>query len=156
VSVDYNQVASRLYQGGAVDSAQPYSQFDAIVLCAQEHQPRLRRFKGVTIRAPFADTAYPTATERRIAIRAAREVAKRLHSGETVLVACWAGLNRSGLVVGLALRMATRRHPESIIRAIRNARSEKALSNPAFERIVRGFSAKTRSGTGRSRSRRRK
>lgn len=125
--------------GSVPDPTKAYTEFSAIVLCAQEFQPRFRRFKGTVIRAPFADTKYPTAKERRIAIRSAREVAKRLKKGQRVLVTCAMGLNRSGLVTGLALRMASRMHPTEIIRRIREARGEYALSNPAFERIVRGF-----------------
>ena len=141
--LDYDRVAPRLYQGGAPDPSKPYSDFDAIFLCAAEYQPpRFPRFKGTIVRCGFDDTSQPTAHERRIAIRAAREVAKRLGKGQTVLVTCYAGWNRSGLVVGLALRMATRWSAEDIIRRIRKARGERALSNPAFVRIICGFNAR--------------
>jgi len=137
-----DEVTPRLWQGAAPDPLKSYDGFDVLVLCAREVQPRFRRFKGTVIRAPFVDTPYPTDVERKIAIRAAREVAKRLRKGQKVLVTCAAGLNRSGLVVALALRMATQMHPEEIIRRIRAARGERALSNPAFERIVRGFGSR--------------
>jgi len=120
----------------------PYPDFDTIVLCAREHQPVFKRYKKSVIRAPFADTPYPTATERRIAIRAAREVAKRLRKGQRVLVTCQMGWNRSALVAGLALKMATKMHTEEIIRRIREARGEDALSNPAFVRFLRGFASR--------------
>lgn len=139
-SNNYDRVAPRLWQGAAPDPTKPYPEFDVIVLCAQEVQPRFARFKGSLIRAPFADTPYPTEKERKIAIRAARLVAKHLGKKRRVLVTCAMGWNRSGLVNALALRMATRAHPEEIIRRIRAARGEHALMNPAFERIVRGFS----------------
>ena len=140
---NYDRVAPRLYQGGAPDPSKPYSEFDAIFLCAAEYQPpRFPKFKGTIIRCGFKDTLQPTAHERRIAIRAAREVAKRLGKGQTVLVTCYSGWNRSGLVVGLALRMATRLSADEIIQRIRKARGDSALSNPSFERIVRGFNAR--------------
>jgi protein-tyrosine phosphatase len=148
--VSGDRVAPRLWQGAAPDPAKPYTEFDVIVLCAQEVQPRFARFKGTVIRAPFADTPYPTSKERKIAIRAAREVVKHLRKHRRVLVTCAQGWNRSGLVVGLTLRMATNWHPEEIVRRIRAARGEFALSNPAFERIVRGFS-RTRSDRAASR-----
>ncbi len=141
---NYDRVAPQLWMGGAPDPARPYPEFDVIVLCAREEQPTFRRFKGTVIRAPFADSPYPTAVERRIAIRAAREVAKRLRKGQRVLVTCAMGWNRSGLVVGLALKMASRRHVNEIIERIRKARGPNALSNPAFERFLRGFSGKRR------------
>jgi protein-tyrosine phosphatase len=129
--------------GAAPDPTRPYPEFDVIVLCAEEVQPTFQRFKGTVIRAPFDDSPYPTAKERKIAIRAAREVAKRLRKGQRVLVTCAQGLNRSGLVVGIALKMAARMHVNEIIERIRKARGDWALSNPAFERFLRGFSAKT-------------
>lgn len=134
-----NEVTPRLWQGAAPDPIKPYPEFDAIVLCANEVQPKFQRFKGDVIRAPFVDSPYPTAKERRTAIRVAREVGKRLRKGQKVLVTCAAGLNRSGLVVGLALKMRSRMHVNEIIKRIRKARGPLALSNPAFERFLRGF-----------------
>jgi protein-tyrosine phosphatase len=139
---DYHEVAPRLWMGAAPDSKRPYSEFDAIVLCAGEVQPTFVRFQGTIIRAPFVDSGAPTATERKIAIRAAREVAKRLRRGQSVLVTCAMGLNRSGLVCGLALKMVSPYHVSEIIDRIRKARGKRALSNPAFERFLRGFSSK--------------
>lgn len=139
-----NRVAPRLWQGAAPTPDLPHAEFDVIVLCAQEYQPfRFPAFKGTVIRAPFDDSLQPTAKERKIAIRAAREVAKRLRKGQRVLVTCMMGRNRSGLVVGLALRMSTRWSADEIVVRIRKARGEDALSNQSFERIVRGFSART-------------
>lgn len=135
-----NRVVLRLWQGAAPDPFGSYKEFDLIVLCAEEVQPKFNRFKGRIIRAPFSDTLYPSGKERRIAIRAARIVAEQLRKKKKVLVTCAAGLNRSGLVVALVLRMATRMHSEAIIRRIRKARGSHALSNPAFVRIVRCFS----------------
>lgn len=140
---NYDRVAPRLWQGAAPDPTRPYTEFDVIVLCAKEYQPRFERFRGTLLRAGFDDTRYPTMMERKIAIRAARQVAKRLRKGQRVLVTCAMGWNRSGLVTGLSLRMATTMHPEEIIRRIRAARGDDALSNASFERIIRGFAQKT-------------
>lgn len=140
----YDRVAPRLWQGAAPDPTKVYPEFDVIILAAHEFQPRMPRFRGTLIRAPFDDTQRPTATERRIAIRAAREVAKRLRKHERVLVTCQMGWNRSGLVVGLALRMVSRLSGDEIVERIRKARGPDALSNRSFERIVRGFDGRRR------------
>lgn len=139
---NYDLVAPRLWQGSAPDPTKPYPEFDVIVLAAKEAQPMLQKFRGRVIRAPFSDARYPTETERRIAIRAARVVAKELKKGNKVLVTCAQGLNRSGLIVGLALRMASKYDVEEIIRRIRAARGNWALTNPSFERFLRGFGAR--------------
>lgn len=144
MSDNYDKVAPRLWVGSAPDPTKPYPEFDAIVLAAEEFQPTFENFKGTVIRAPFDDTAYPTAKERKIAIRAAREVAKRLRKGQRVLVTCVMGLNRSALVAGLALKMASKLTTEEIIARIRKARGPLALSNKAFERFLRGFSGQRR------------
>lgn len=139
----HDRVATRLWQGSTPDPVKSHHEFDAIVLCAEEFQPpRFPRFKGSVIRAPFDDSPWPSSTERKIAIRAAREVAKRLRKGQRVLVTCYMGWNRSGLVTALALKMATRMSADEIIRRIRAARGDSALSNKAFERIVRGFNSR--------------
>lgn len=141
---NYDRVAPRLWMGAAPDPNREYSEFDVIVLCAGEVQPTFRAFKGTVIRAPYSDSQRPTVTERKIAIRAAREVSKRLRKGHRVLVTCVMGWNRSGLVCALALKMASRYQVDEIINRIRKARGSDALSNQAFERIVRGFGAKGR------------
>ena len=113
--------------------------FNVLVLCAKEVQPKVQGFKGTIIRAPFGDVPSLTSKERRTAIRAAREVAKRLRKGQKVLVTCHMGWNRSGLVTALALRMSTHRGTDEIIRRIRKARGPNALSNESFVRMIYGF-----------------
>jgi protein-tyrosine phosphatase len=110
-----------------------------LVLCSVEHQPRMARYRGAIVRPAFNDTIYPRPTEVKAAFSAARRVAAELYRGGRVLVTCSAGLNRSGLVTGLALCMGTKMHPMNIVAAIRRARGEHALSNHAFEKIVLDF-----------------
>jgi protein-tyrosine phosphatase len=146
-----NRVTRQLWIGAAPRPGRPYPGIDVIVLCAREHQPVLSGFPGLVIRAPFADRDIPTPQDRKTAIRAAREVSRRLRKGQRVLVTCVKGWNRSGLVVGLTLKMMGRGlRADQIIQAIRQARGESALSNPAFVRILRGF------GEGRGRPHRMK
>lgn len=147
-----DRIAPRLYMGSAPDPTKAHSEFDVIVLSASEYQPhRFPKFKGTVIRAPFDDTLRVSADERRVAIRAAREVAKRLKKGQRVLVTCQMGLNCSGLVAGLALKMASRLSNDEIIGRIRAARGEWALSNYSFERFLRGFGARKASSKQTSR-----
>jgi hypothetical protein len=140
VTPDFDKVSPRLYQGGKVDGRFTYKPFSMIVLCSEEHQPRMARYRGRIVRPAFDDTLYPNEKERKAALAAAKKVANELYNGGRVLVTCSAGLNRSGLVTGLALCMGTRLHGDQIVRLIRTARGEQALSNRTFEKIVRDFS----------------
>jgi protein-tyrosine phosphatase len=110
-----------------------------IVLCSEEHQPRMAKYRGRIVRPAFDDTIWPNDREVASAFAGARKVADELYRGGRVLVTCSAGLNRSGLVTGLALCMATKLHPEQIVKRIRRARGEDALSNRTFEKMVRDF-----------------
>ncbi len=134
--LDFDQVSPRLYQGGKTDPDRSYGPFTMIVLCAEECQPKLPRFRGRVLRPAFDDTARPTERELARARAAALEVAKEITRGGRVLVTCAAGLNRSGLVVGLALNHVTKLTADQIITRIRAARGEHALCNPTFARIV--------------------
>lgn len=73
-------------------------------------------------------------------------VLDRWQSGKRVLVRCELGLNRSGLVVGLAL-VASGMSGDAAISAIRNARSSFALSNKTYAAMVRGRLERRRHGT---------
>lgn len=135
----FSKVSDKLYQGSVPDQASHYDNFSMIVLCAEERQPELPRFKGRVLRPAFNDTIYPSKADIDRARQAASEVGAELMRGGRVLVTCAAGLNRSGLVTGFALVMTTRLPPTEIVKRIRAARGELALSNPTFSKMV--FSA---------------
>ena len=137
--MNYDRVAPRLWMGGEVDLDHSYIEFNAIVLCAEEIQPVLPRFRGTTVRAPFDDSHTVNFQERMTIVMAGREVLRRLNLGQRILVTCHMGWNRSGLVTGLALKMGRRYSTERIIERIRQARGDNALSNPTFVRILRRF-----------------
>lgn len=82
------------------------------------------------------DDAYPTEDECRIALKAGRNVARKVQQGQRVLVTCHAGLNRSGLVTGLAL-INLGMPAETAIQKIRSARGTWALSNRHFSELLR-------------------
>ena len=113
---------------------------DAIVLCAEEYQPRAESFPGVeVIHAPLDDAPgrLMRSSEISTATHAAGRVARRLRANRKVLVTCAMGLNRSSLVAALAMNDVWGMGAEEIIARIRQARGEWALSNPNFEKLLR-------------------
>jgi hypothetical protein len=124
--------------------------FDAIVLCAEEWQPPLfadplcsailgykegtNPYPGVAlVHAPNDDsfTQPPTKLTLELALKAASYAAYRVAQGGKVLVSCWAGVNRSGLVTALTLHRLTGLSGAACIAHIQKARPI-ALRNPRF------------------------
>lgn len=137
-TIDANRVMPKLWIGSApsVGPGLAHAGFDAVVLAAEEYQPTSRELPGVrVIHAPFGDTRWPTDAEIRRAVRAADMVAAHLAAGDRVLVSCWMGRNRSGLVTALALRRLGV-PPNHAVELVRRARPG-ALFNDAFVTIVR-------------------
>lgn len=93
----------RLAQGSAPPLDVGEMPFDLIVLAAQEYQPAmLSRYELMHV--PLDDSGPPPTPEEKARIRrAAPEIARRIRSGQRVLVTCWQGRNRSGVLAGLAL-----------------------------------------------------
>jgi predicted protein tyrosine phosphatase len=137
----FNKVTDKLYQGRVPDPASNYDGFTMLVLCAKESQPELPLFKGMILRPAFDDTSHPTADDLDRASKAATEVAAELMRGGRVLVTCHMGLNRSGLVTGIALTLTTTMSATEIMRHICAARGPHALSNSAFARAVASAAA---------------
>jgi protein-tyrosine phosphatase len=110
--------------------------FDTVVLAAAEYQPDLPGY--AVIRVPLEDRFPPNPPPdlfTRHAIReAARTIAREVRHGRRVLVTCWAGRNRSGVLAGLALCElgVPGMRAASLIRLLRAG----ALSNPYFLRMV--------------------
>lgn len=128
----YLMPGARLAQGSAppVGAAIP---FDVVVLCAKEYQPDLPGYR--VLRVPLDDGPPPSHADR-VRIRgAARRVADHVRAGDRVLVTCWQGRNRSGVVAGLALVDLGLPRSEAVrrIRAYRNG-----LTNPYFRDMVAG------------------
>lgn len=106
--------------------------FDVIVLAAEEYQPDMPGFE--VIRAPLTDHGPPPTDAERVLIREnSRRVARRLRSGKRVLVTCWQGRNRSGVIAGLAL-VELGMPPKLVVQQIRKLRN--GLGNPHFRAIV--------------------
>lgn len=134
---DAHNIVRRLWMGSAPPVDRSLPTFDTVVLCAQEYQPAMPHVRDV-VRVPIDDGRLDDEQIHR-ALVGAREVALRMRAGRTVLVTCYAGRNRSGLVAGLALGGLTRMSADRIIATIRARRHPAALSNPFFRAYLRAF-----------------
>jgi predicted protein tyrosine phosphatase len=136
-----NRVAPKLWMGSKPPAVAAIGRvFDVVVLCAQpdEWQPPDGSFgRARILRCPMDDSA-PTPDEVSRAVGTAQEVATITVLGGRVLVTCFMGWNRSGLVTALALRMR-RYSAEQAIAAIRAARGPNALSNKHFVQVIEQF-----------------
>jgi protein-tyrosine phosphatase len=128
----YLMPGGRLAQG----SAPPLGvrlPFDVIVLAAMEYQPDLPGYR--VLRAPLDDGPPPDRATRTVIRGAARRVADHVRAGNRVLVTCWQGRNRSGVIAGLALVDLGLSGAEA---ARRIRRTRNGLTNPHFlEMVVR-------------------
>ncbi|MER6569738.1 protein phosphatase [Streptomyces sp. NPDC001093] len=77
-------------------------------------------------------------------IRLARAANEALDAGRRVLVRCYHGYNRSGLVVAHALAQRGHAPPDEVIRLIRARRSAWALHNELFVEYLRAGLATVR------------
>lgn len=139
--LDIARVAPRLYIGSAppVGPALRDAGFDVVVLCAEEYQPRSWELPGVhVIHAPFDDSATPTDADVTAARGAARLTARAVAAKKRVLVSCWQGRNRSGLVCAEALKLLYRWDPRVCIGAIQAVRPH-ALTNGAFRELIQSL-----------------
>jgi protein-tyrosine phosphatase family protein len=108
LGIDVTQLTKGLWIGSKPKTGRAVadSGFNLLVLCAEEYQPPTGAFPGVEVfHAPFDDNTEhgPSAQEKKIATRAATRVAHALREDANVLVTCYAGRNRSGIVCALAL-----------------------------------------------------
>ena len=113
--------------------------FDALVLAAKEFQPNEQSFPDIEVlHAPMDDDfkGMPVGDRER-AVNAARQTARWVKQGKNVLVTCWQGRNRSGVIAALALMLLRpKAKPEQVVHLIRSARGPLALSNPHFTRLL--------------------
>lgn len=136
--LDVARVAPGLWIGSAppVGPTVAHQGFQVVVLCAEEYQPRSWELPGVrVVHAGFNDTPFPTADDEAAAVGAARLTARALLQKRRVLVTCWQGRNRSGLVCAAALCSVygwDARVARDAVRAVR----PNALTNPTFQRMI--------------------
>lgn len=138
-----DKILDNLYMGSAppTDSVDLSNDFDCLVLSAIEFQPPNHYYKGLDIhRALINDDGSPmTFQEMQYAIRASSYVIKRLNEGKRVLVTCWQGRNRSGIITALTLVFGYGKNPQEAISMIRSARGPKAMGNDYFISFLNEF-----------------
>lgn len=136
----WNEVVPGLWQGGtgvrsgSLSACVVTDQFDSVVSLASAtgYGPN----EGVTHEVfRFADAALDYFHEQRIG-ELADHVVGELERGRKVLVRCTGGLNRSGLIIALAL-IKQGRTPDEAIDLVRAARGPWALCNGAFVTYLR-------------------
>lgn len=139
--IDADKVYAGLWQGAQPPEGEELGRagFSLLVLCAQEYQPPSEAFPGVeVVHVPFDDSSFMVSdiTLLRLVRPAVLRTIMAVRSGRKVLVTCHAGLNRSGLVTGLALRGLTGMPGAAVVRQLKDRRSLWALSNSQFRQIV--------------------
>lgn len=120
----------------AAEDQQRLGRYMLWVACAEELSPYYApNAKCITVWCPLDDADPPRNGDLAKAGAASALVAGVLSAGHPVLVTCQAGLNRSALVAGLALRQLGM-PGRTVIDNIRMERGQYALCNKAFERAV--------------------
>ena len=142
--IDAHGIDTNLWQGALPPKGRFLQQagFQMLVLCAVEHQPPAEDFPGVEVlHAPNDDADRPpTRGELRIAMDAASRVILALRNNRKVLVTCWAGRNRSGLVSALVLREHLEISGEAACAIVKMSRPS-ALINKHFQDCLRRLPA---------------
>lgn len=140
--MDADRIAHNLYLGGAPRQC---GTFDVVVLAAEELQNIPLKCK--VIHAPL-DDAVPTQNEVRTALQAARVIRRLRRQGAKVLVTCAQGINRSALIVALALMMEGESAKGAIhrIRTRRRRTHIPPLSNQAFVKVLRQYEKAKKQG----------
>ena len=131
VVIDASNVFNRLWVGSRPPSDRDLPAFEVIALCAQEYQPRMEAYRGLVLRCAVPDSVLDP-NQLFLVTRTARSVASALARQQSVLVTCYAGLNRSALVASLALAMVTRMSSDELIALMRARRDAHCLSNEHF------------------------
>lgn len=140
---EMSNVAPRLWQGSRplcttplggrdIDIAHGRSLgIDVLVLAAEEYTPSCFESQGVQVYYAKLDDAIPSREELARANQIADDVTRRYLRGDRVLITCYMGLNRSGLITALVLRRAYGMTGAEAVRAVRAARPH-ALGNAHF------------------------
>lgn len=144
-SNDYHWIVPGIAQGSYPDPPQDaFAEFDVLVFCAEEHQPRLTAPNGKYVfNLPLDDDIYRPLPDEvgQLLHEAAQRLASFHASGCRLLITCAQGVNRSGLMTGLTMLYAFRMPPVDIIKLIRSKRLVDdpdlyALCNPMFEQYL--------------------
>lgn len=146
---DFDQIHPGLFQGSYPKlTKELLQQFDVIVYCAMEKQPKAAELRLVprdkhVLGIPLDDDSHQPITREQAAflIKLARQLAPHVRARRRVLVTCAMGLNRSGIVSALTLMAATGCSGPTAVMSVRKHRrpaddGTRALFNPIFARFV--------------------
>jgi protein-tyrosine phosphatase len=138
--IEADQIHQGLWQGSKPPKGSTVSEagFSLLVLCAMEYQPPAQNFQNVTVvHAPNDDNSYvvPTKQQLNLAWTAAQKAAEEIQAGRSVLVTCYAGLNRSGLVSALTLHRLLGVSGLEACEIVKHSRPQ-ALSNSQFVKCL--------------------
>lgn len=147
MAFEYNWIVRGLAQGtfpGNADVA--FREFDAVVLCAEEHQPRWTVPRGKALfKLPLDDDDYQQVPldVGRIIIQTAHAAGTHHVAGRTVVSTCHQGRNRSGLVTALIMMLHYRMPSAEAIRMVQQRRKhpDGALANPMFVQFLHNYRA---------------
>ena len=136
-----HRVATNLWVGSAPttrdDRRAVIDNFDVIVFCAEEFQPKAKLFPGVEVVRCGIDDDVITWREMKLVILTAAYIHAVRGDRERTLVTCWQGRNRSALVAALAMIIGTYT-PRQAIATVRERRKiPHVLSNPSFTQFLR-------------------
>ena len=136
----------KIYQAGwkEIPSLPNLAKIDVVVLAAKElpDPPKSKAgpYAAKVIRIPLDDNFLLDGASQKIILQKAFEVAQEIarynQAGKNVIISCHMGLNRSGLITALSLKLLTGAPARKIIKLIRQQRSPYALSNPAFCQMI--------------------
>lgn len=122
----YTWITPSAAMGGVRAYGEPLHEFHETVNCAKELHPYAE--KRTSFALDDVEVLDPPQLEQMN--RAAHHVYCRLVDGQKVLVTCFAGRNRSGVVLAEAL-IRLGHHPRKVVDTIQ-AKRDKALTNRAF------------------------
>jgi len=129
-----DEIVPGLWMSGTPDKWLPdVEHFDLVVTCWKNAPTTI---ETPELRVHFPDMPMLTPKARERVHEAALLTATAVRDGKQVLVRCQAGMNRSGLVTGLALRELGF-SGDAAVAIIRQNRWHQCLRNPAFESYVR-------------------
>lgn len=132
--MSYSHIIGPFWLGGAQLLAP--TQFSVFVLAAEELTEPPGDYSGLVIRAHMTDDRNPVNLTR--AKQAADNLVAihRQHPHRQILVTCYAGLNRSALILALTLRKLGMPSGQTID-LLRARRSPEVLHNTTFETWIR-------------------
>jgi len=134
--VECSEIVPGIFQGSKPPKGRAVARagFDVLVLCAKEYQPRPESFPGLhtVVSVPLWDDREAGPEVLEAAMRSGRLLADRWMHGQNLLITCAMGLNRSGLVTGMTLRIAFPDVPPRLIAQRIVMKRFSALSNPRF------------------------